>query len=207
MYTEGKSLKVTKTIAITGGPGSGKTTILAAIRNELGGLVHVVPEMASILLKGFPRPGHDVVWSQGWQDTLQRTILAAQIGGEEAWQYAAQQNGAQIILCDRGVLDGVAYYNQGCHEFCKDFGLDRQQVYCRYVGVVHLQTLAEFSASLYESNRHTNPERFENAERAVLLDRRLRDAWCEHPNYLFVEAGSTITHKIEAVWNFVHGFC
>ena len=48
-------------VAITGGPGAGKTAVLEVVRRELCAHVAVLPEAASLLFRGgFPR-GHEAV--------------------------------------------------------------------------------------------------------------------------------------------------
>lgn len=48
-------------IVLTGGPCSGKTTVLRAIAEEFRGRIVLVPEVATLLLSGgFPIPGKDI---------------------------------------------------------------------------------------------------------------------------------------------------
>lgn len=191
-------------LSVTGGPGGGKSIAVEALRSALGGRIVVVPEVASIVLRAFPNPRRkEVEWSQSWQTSLQRAILTAQFEAEAAWQLAAQHQGAKLIVCDRGILDGAAYCAWTASEFCANWDLNLGEVFKRYLGVVHLQTLAEFSPELYTANLPTNPERFEDAERATELDRGLRRVWAEHSTYRFIPAGDRIGQKVDNVIDFV----
>lgn len=190
-------------IVLTGGPCGGKSLTVEALRTEFAGKVVVVPEMASTILASFPLPGRDLEWSREWQDSLQRSILQAQLEAEAAWKMAARHQGAKVILCDRGVLDGAAYRNESADEFCRHFDLEVGEVHQRYAGVVHLQTLAEYSPEGYSANKLSNPHRFEEFDRAQELDRALLRAWSEHHAHKFIPACDSIGRKLDGVIEFV----
>ena len=60
-------MKNLKQIVLTGGPCSGKTTVLNAIKKRFGTAVVASPEAATIPLSGgFPLPGRDLDWSPEW---------------------------------------------------------------------------------------------------------------------------------------------
>lgn len=193
------------TVVLTGGPCGGKSLTVEAIRTALAGKVVVVPEMATTILASFPLPGRDLEWSQDWQDSLQRSILRSQLEAEAAWEMAACHQGAKVILCDRGILDGAAYRNESAEKFCRHFHLEVEEVHQRYAGVVHLQTLAEYSPESYSANKLSNPHRFEEFDRAQALDRALLLAWQAHPAHKFIPAGDSIGRKIDGVIEFVRG--
>ena len=67
-------------IAISGGPGGGKTTALDLFRREIGELVVVVPEAATLLFSGgFPRSSQP-----GALLAIQRAVYEVQHRLEEA---------------------------------------------------------------------------------------------------------------------------
>src|SRR6186713_3021067 len=82
-------------IALTGGPGGGKTTAADLFRREIGERVVIVPESATILFAGgFPRsPQLDA------QRAAQRAIFHVQRNLEDV-QSALFPD--RILLCDRG---------------------------------------------------------------------------------------------------------
>src|SRR4051812_35381169 len=99
-----------KRIVLTGGPCSGKTTVQRALSEEFHDEVVLVPEAATMLLDhGFPVPGKHLPWGQEWQATLQAAILPLQRALEDAYLLVAANRGSQLVVCDRGVLDGAAY--------------------------------------------------------------------------------------------------
>ena len=93
-------------IVLTGGPGGGKTTAADLLRREFANRVALVPETATMLfLGGFPRVAEpDAVRS------AQTAIFHVQRNLEDV--QAARYPG-QILLCDRGTVDGAAYWPDG----------------------------------------------------------------------------------------------
>ena len=90
-------------VVVTGGPGAGKTAVLEVAQRQLCRHVVVLPEAASILWRGqFPRhatlPG---------RRAAQRTIVRLQL---EMQRMAVEEGEAALIICDRGTLDGLAYW-------------------------------------------------------------------------------------------------
>ncbi len=87
------------TIVITGGPSGGKTTLIEAIKKELGKEVKTVPEAASLLYRGgLPRAQNDSSMIH-----IQRAIYFLQ---RELEGLAQKQIPSGTIVCDRGSLDG-----------------------------------------------------------------------------------------------------
>ena len=100
-------------VAVTGGPGGGKTTAIDLYRREIGKEVVIVPEAATILYTGgFPRAGEKHV-----QVSTQRAIYHVQKNLEDA--YSAFFS-SRVLLCDRGTLDGAAYWPGTLNSFLKD---------------------------------------------------------------------------------------
>src|SRR5688572_13816852 len=90
-------------IVLTGGPGGGKTTAADLFRRELGEAVVIVPESATILFAGgFPRS--DQVDAGR---AVQTAIFHVQRNLEDV-QSARYPD--RVLLCDRGTIDGAAYW-------------------------------------------------------------------------------------------------
>ena len=90
-------------VALTGGPGGGKTTAADLFRREIGDQVVIVPEAATLLyMGGFPRVGEN-----GVRSATQRAIYQVQINLEDV--QSAHYKG-KVLLCDRGTVDGAAYW-------------------------------------------------------------------------------------------------
>lgn len=118
-------------IVLTGGPGAGKTATLEMIKQSFCEHVRVLPEVATIVFGGgFPRS----VTTDGLK-AAQRAIFYVQ---RELEAVAIAENAA-IALCDRGTLDGVAYW-PGPEELWSLVGTSRQAEMARYHTIIHLRT-------------------------------------------------------------------
>lgn len=187
-----------KKLVLTGGPCSGKTTVLSVLQEEYGDKIIIVPEVASILLEGgFPVPGKDVEWSQEWQDAFQATILPMQKSFEQILALKAKAREINLLVCDRGRLDGAAYTPGGVEVFCKRFGLDKVKTLAEYDAVVHLESLATVDPERY--GKANNANRFEPLERAQELEAATQEAWVDHQKHLVVNGQRGIEGKISEV--------
>src|SRR5688572_16643689 len=91
-----------KRIVLTGGPGAGKTAVLELIRHAFCPHVVVLPESAGLLFSGgFPRRS-----DEGARRAAQRAIYYVQ----RELEAAAEALQPAVLLCDRGTVDGVAYW-------------------------------------------------------------------------------------------------
>ncbi len=168
-------------IVLTGGPGAGKTAILELARKYFCRHVHVLPESASLLFGGgFPR-----LPSDPGRMAAQRAIFYVQ---RELERSVDDESEPAITLCDRGTLDGIAYWPQDAQSFLQAVGTTQAEQIARYDAVIHLRTpTVGFD--------HSNPLRIENAQQAMELDKRIEDAWAGHPRRIFVEASADFLEK------------
>ena len=103
-------------IALSGGPGGGKTTAADLFRREIGEEVVVVPEAATLLFAGgFPRA--DEVDAQR---AAQRAIFHVQRNLED--MQTARYPG-RVLVCDRGTVDGAVYWPGSTDDFFADRAL------------------------------------------------------------------------------------
>lgn len=181
-------------ICLTGGPGGGKTTCGDILRRELGKRVAFVPEAATMLfMGGFPR--YDEAKCVEYQ---QKAIYAVQTNLEETQK--AQYPG-RILLCDRGTLDGAAYWEGGVEGWCKAMGTSKEAELARYDAVIFFQSGAArnhaINGTMLEGG---NPARNEGAEEARHLDKALQDVYCAHPRFYLIESRDSFFDKLtEAV--------
>jgi predicted ATPase len=155
-----------KKIVLTGGPGAGKTAVLELVRQHFCRHVIVLPESAGILFRGgFPRAGAPEARRAAQRAIyfVQRELEAAHAGSEGA-----------IMLCDRGTVDGMAYW-PGPGDLFSSVGTDVAAELGRYDVVIHLRTPAANGG--YD---RSNPLRLETAAEAAAIDQRIAAVWAGH---------------------------
>jgi predicted ATPase len=168
-------------IVLTGGPGAGKTAVLEVLRRSLCRHVQVLPESAGIVFGGgFPRSA-----SQGDRQAAQRAIYYVQRELE-----ATVHADTAIVLCDRGTVDGLAYW-PGPEDMWASVGTTSDVELARYATVIHLRTPPSNGGY-----NHDNPLRVETAAEAGEIDRRIAAAWAGHPHRFEVEATIDFLDKV-----------
>jgi predicted ATPase len=172
-----------KRVVLTGGPGAGKTAVLELIRQSLCEHVVVLPEAAGIVFGGgFPRGQSVPVHC-----AAQRAIFFVQRELEAA---AGSRNPA-IVLCDRGTVDGAAYW-PGPDTLWSSVGVTRVDALARYDAVIHLR-----SPSWAHGYDRVNPLRLETPEDAARVDERIALEWDGHPRVLVVQATEDFVVKAD----------
>lgn len=180
----------TRFVAVTGGPGAGKTALLDALRQSLCEHVIVLPEAARIVFAGgFPRLEDEAVRRAG-----QRAIYRVHA---ELETIAVEHDHVAIALCDRGRLDGLAYWPGDPERYFAELGTTRAAELARYEAVVHLRPAPP---SAYASS---DPVRVESAAQARATDARIEEAWADHPVRLFVEASTSFAEKLATAMTIV----
>lgn len=178
-------------VVITGAPGAGKTAVLELIRQYFCQHVRVLPEAAGIVFGGgFPRDKSPAVRRAG-----QRAIFFVQ----RELENAADVEQPAIVLCDRGTVDGTAYW-PGPGDFWSAVGTTFEEQMQRYDAVIHLRT-----PSLLAGYNHTNPLRIESAEEAAAIDARIANAWEKHPRRFIIEASPDLLSKAAKALELVRG--
>jgi predicted ATPase len=184
-------LHTPKRVVLTGGPGAGKTAVLELVRQYFCRHVLVLPESAGILFGGgFPRGPLPAE-----QAATQRAIYAVQ-RELEAW--ATAHDGSAIVLCDRGTVDGAAYW-PGPGTLWSSVGTTRELELQRYDAVIHLRTP---DGTAYN---HRNPLRVETAAEAATIDARIADAWAGHPRRFSVANTENFLQKAHSALAVIRG--
>ncbi|MCM2353132.1 MAG: ATP-binding protein [Pseudobdellovibrio sp.] len=171
-------------VVITGGPGAGKTAVLEIARKMFCERVAILPESASILFKG----GFWRLASESGQKSIQRAIYHVQ---KELQTIFFEENKWTVGLCDRGTLDGLAYWPGQPEDYLRALGTTLQQELNQYYGVIHLRV-----PSLTNGYNRQNPVRTETAEVAAAIDGRIHEVWKSHPNYYQISSAATFADKI-----------
>lgn len=168
---------------LTGGPGGGKTAVLEMARRYFCQHVAIGPEAASIVFGGgFPRAN-----SPKSQRAAQRAIFHVQRSIETI---ALENRQSAVVLCDRGTIDGLAYWPGSRQSFSEEFGIDIERELNRYSAVVHVEVPA--LAWGYEKSR----VRRESVSQAREIDRRIARAWSGHPRIMKVSAQAGFLDKL-----------
>jgi predicted ATPase len=172
-------------IVLTGGPGGGKTTAADLYRREIGERVVVVPEAATLLFSGgFPRSTEIHA-----RRSAQCAIFHVQRNLEDV-QSARYPD--RILLCDRGTLDGAAYWPDSGEPYFDAVGSTEQAELDRYDAVIFFESAAVGGIAVEGGN----PTRIESNEEALGLDKRLRQIWSKHPRFTVVPHNASFVQKI-----------
>lgn len=168
---------------LTGGPGGGKTAVLELVRKHFCEHVIVLPESASIVFGGgFPRHATDP-----GRRAAQRAIFRVE---DEMERLAREERQAAVVLCDRGTLDGLAYWPGAPAEYWAELGTTAEAQLARYAAVIHLRT-----PSADRGYNQANPVRIEAAREAALIDDKIALAWSGHPRRSFIESADDFLNK------------
>ena len=172
-------------IVLTGGPGGGKTTAADLFRREIGESVVIVPEAATILFQGgFPRSREVAAGT-----FAQTAIFHVQRNLEDV---QASLFPGRTLLCDRGTVDGAAYWPKGDGDFFAAAGTSLAAELKPYHAVIFFETAAVGGTSIEGGN----PMRNESLEEAIELDGRLRNLWSQHPRFTLVPHNASFFKKI-----------
>jgi GTPase SAR1 family protein len=177
-------------IAVTGGPSGGKTTLIEAIKKELGSTVAVVPESASILYRGgFPR-----MKTRNGLIHAQKAIYFTQ---RELEDLILAEFHPALMVCDRGSMDGLAYWPESPQNFFEMIQSSAEQELARYDWVVHLDTAG---SGEYDS---MNVIRTESFPEAVLLNQKILNAWSAHPQRIRINEKKDFLSKMSSAYGVI----
>ncbi len=178
-------------IVLTGGPCSGKSSVMAALKAEFKDVLHCVPEVATIVIEqvGAKPPVGDTLAMKAFQ----RTIYRVQLGFEKVSNRQALRDGRKALLLDRGTVDGAAYMDRGTADLENVCRTSLADEYARYRGVICLDVPPE---AVYEANKANNPARYETYAQAAATGERLRRVWQGHPDFRFIENGKGWDDKL-----------
>jgi GTPase SAR1 family protein len=172
-------------VAVTGGPSGGKTTLIEALKKDLGNKVAVVPESASILYRGgFPR-----IKSRHGLIHAQKAIYFTQ---KELEDLIFAEHQPALMVCDRGSVDSLAYWPEAPESFFEMLNSSQEREYSRYDWVVHLDTAGVEHYDL------TNPIRTESFAEAQLLNQKILEVWGQHPRRIRINQKKDFLSKIAA---------
>lgn len=162
----------TKFVVLTGGPGAGKTAVLEMAKKRFGLETAVLPEAASMIFSG----GFWRLPSASAKMAAQRAIYGVQV---EMERLVVEEKRWLRGLCDRGTLDGLAYWPAKEALFWEQIGTTKKKEFRKYAAVIHMRTPEADGGYNYQ-----NTLRVETPEQARLIDERIGEIWAGHSNYI-----------------------
>jgi CYTH domain-containing protein/predicted ATPase len=167
-----------KELAISGGPHSGKSSILPALVERLanhGWQVYAVPEWATALMASGVEPaGSPEAFLQ-----FERSILMLHEASRAQYRALALASGKPtVIVYDRAENDLAAYCGDEVFaELAAERSMTPLQYAQSYDGVLFLRSTAVGVPELFSNDN--NQHRSETVEEAAALDERLLHAWLD----------------------------
>ncbi len=171
-------------IVVTGGPGAGKTAIVEMAKKYFCPHVVILPEAATMVFSG----GFWRLSTITGRQAAQRAIFHIQ---REMEQLVIEEKRWGLAICDRGTLDGLAYWPGSENDYWAQVGSSAQKELSRYKTVIHLRT----PTLAMGYNNHPNVLRIESAEEAGLIDEKIHQIWSRHPNYTQIDSASDFQNK------------
>ena len=188
-----------KKIVLTGGPCAGKTTALVKIMehfSSIGYKVFIIPELPTLFLQA----GMDYLtdnkelFYEGEKATLEMQIALE----DKFLQMAKSIKQPVLIVCDRGTMDISAYMNPVLwNRIISDAKMNNEMLRSRYDAVLHLVSAADGAEQFYTTA--TNNKRTEGIELARILDKKVIQAWSEHPHLRVINNHEDFETKLERV--------
>lgn len=184
----------TRLIVLTGGPGGGKTAVLEMAKKSLNNKTVVLPESASIIFGG----GFWRLPSLSARSAAQRAIFYIQreletlVCDEESWECG---------LCDRGTLDGLAYWPIEESKFWEMGHTTLDKELSRYYAVIHMRTPDDTNGY-----NQVNSLRIENASESKIIDDKIEALWSKHPRYVEVLSSKSFLEKAEIALKYINKF-
>lgn len=201
----------TKSISVllTGGPGGGKSSALACLRDRLtrrGFQVLVVPETATPLFSN--SGGYDPAWHGTKKHVdLQKILTRYQLDQEKAFRGLAQlRDKPYVLLHDRGCLDGRLFCTEAeWAETLEALDVKEADLLKNYDLVIHMTTCASGSTNkFYEFGPgSSNPARYHNAEQAIETDVQAQQIYKAHPQVRVVANFPEFQDKLDTVVRYV----
>ncbi|HUT89394.1 MAG TPA: AAA family ATPase [Thermoguttaceae bacterium] len=177
-------------IALTGGPGGGKSELLRAIADE-GELAPRVAACEEAI------HGMRFVRLSPRSAEFQCALVATQAATEATLLRALAHTQVRAILAHRGTLDPCAFwqsFGNSRQSFFEMTGTTREDHYRRYDLVIHLESAAVRVPEAYL--RYPLAHRPEQTAEAARLDQCLGELWSGHPHYVKIDGTDDLAEKL-----------
>lgn len=189
-------------ILLTGGPSSGKTSVLNRVQEEfreLGYNVIVVPEAGTFVMEAGIKPyGANALPPIEFQ----KIVLSHQLHTEYLAEVAAKTMGSDntIIIYDRGTLDGYAYVNnEEWDQILKESKVSRRELLASYDAVLYLEGSPKFFT------KENNPNRYESdAAEALEKGEKVLHSYLSHDNLMVIKPRELLEDKQQEIISIIH---
>lgn len=177
-------------IALTGGPGGGKSELLRAIAEDgqLGPRVAACEEAIH---------GMRFVRLSPRSAEFQCALVAIQAATEAALLRSLAHTQVRTLVTHRGTLDPCAFwqsFGNSRQSFFEMTGTTLEDHHRRYDLVIHLESAAVRVPEAYL--RYPLAHRPEQTAEAARLDQYLGELWSGHPHYVKIDATEDIAEKL-----------
>lgn len=188
-------------VCLTGGPSTGKTSVINAINKYFSGLgynVIIAPETATSFISSGIRPFGDNALPP---IEFQRLVIQNQLHNEHICEKAAEILGSDntIVICDRGALDGIAYVNElEWQEVLEKEGVHPRDLLTSYDVVLYMLGRSEIFTT------ENNKSRYEkSAEEALEKGNKVLKSYLSHDNLRVIQPREDMKDKELEVINII----
>lgn len=189
-----------KKIVLTGGPGSGKTTVLDELVNNYknkGYKVIVVPETATEIITSGISPVDGTVSMLDFQELVLLSQLSKEKIVNRTLLFTQEEN--IIIFYDRGTLDGLAYVNEDGFEKVLQ-GLKFDGINSNVLKLLSAYDLViDLVGSKDFYTRENNKARSEDPDKAMEVGKSTLKAWLGHNKLKIVLPKEKVEDKTNEV--------
>jgi CYTH domain-containing protein/predicted ATPase len=189
------------TIAIVGGPMSGKSTVLNAVHTRFGNKVSMIPEVATSLFETqlINPPTLTGAALDAWLTGFESIVFPTQLF-TELWHQPNRQ--ARVVITDRGCIDCIGYLPGGLAQFSQMVQASPEALYAHYDLVIFMESVAVSKPELF--GKLNNEGRYESTPaHAASVNARLHEAWHLHPNLHYISSAADFDEIIATVLQLV----
>ncbi len=180
-------------VVLTGGPSSGKSTLSHHLKAFYSTKIHVCPEAAEMIFRGgFPRLEDSVGLTERQYAIFHLQKALAEIS-------PTINPNAEILLFDRGLLDGLCYWPDTWQSFADKMKIDIADTRKEYDLIIQLGVA-------HSSDYQNTSFRPENQQTSLKMEQKLAEIWRPHSNYHFVPYTLNWDDKIKTCLELINNF-
>jgi nicotinamide riboside kinase len=160
-------------VVLTGGPSSGKTSVCQQLKTVFDTKIHTCQEAAEMLFRGgFPRVENEI-------GLRERQYAIFHLQKALSKMSPILSPNAEILLFDRGLLDGLCYWPGSWESFADKMQINIDSTRNEYDLVIQLGVA-------HSEDYQNTAFRPENQQTSLNMEQKLIKIWKDHPNYHFI---------------------